>query len=390
MKQIDLSNIPVKNKHYDWKKSIGKTCNFKFNQYEGTLLITDYKSNGKTTFVKIQYNNIEDWIPTSQLKSGGIGGKLKFFTSDFYYNIDDILHYKTDIQIISREIRHKDGRNRKYYTYKCLKCGETNTTTEAILKENKGCPYCAGRILKIGINDIPTTAPWIIPFFKDKQEASQYTHSSMKEIFPYCPVCRKQINKKVSISHLYTNHRSGCSCDTYMSFPEQVMYNLLLQNNINFIHRATKKELDWAKSFEYDFYLPDQQIIIETHGLQHYDGNGFSSVGGKTVVEQQIIDKEKQTLAENNNIDYYIIDCRYSKLQYILNNIIASPLFNKLNLIIKDENQLYDNVLIYKKNKLKILLQEKKYTTAELLKMLHISLPTLNTLISQLRGEDFA
>lgn len=390
MKQIDLSNIPIKNNHYDWKKSIGKTCNFKFNQYEGTLLITDYKSDGKTTFVKIQYNNIEDWIPTGQLKTGSIGGKLKFFTSDFYYNIDDILHCKTDIQIISREVRREDERNRKYYTYRCLKCGEINTTTEGILKENKGCPYCAGRIVKSGINDITVTAPWMIPFFVNKEEAAKYTRNSMKEVFPYCPVCRKQVNKKMTISQLYTGHRSGCSCDTYMSFPEQVMYNLLLQNNINFIHRVTKKELPWAKSFEYDFYLPEYQIIIETHGLQHYNERGFSNVGGKTLEEQQSIDNEKQLLAENNNIEYYIIDCRYSKLQYILDNIIASPLFNKLNLTIKDKDQLYDNVLIYKKNRLKILLQEKKYTTTELLKTLHISLPTLNTLISQLRGEGFA
>ena len=387
---IDLSNIPRNGTHYDWKNSINKTCDFEFGKHKGTLTIIDYQVIGKNSQVKIKYNDIEDWIPTSQLKRGGIGGKLKFFTSDYYYNIGDILHCNTDIEIISREIRRENERNRKYYTYKCLACGEINTTTEAILKEYKGCPYCAGRIVRKGINDITVTAPWMIPFFENEEEASKYTYGSMKEIFPYCPVCRKQVNKKISISHLYTGHRSGCTCDTYMSFPEQVMYNLLLQNDIKFIHRVTKKELSWAKNFEYDFYLPEYQIIIETHGLQHYDEHGFSNLGGKTLQEQQEIDKEKQKLAENNNIKYYIIDCRYSKLNYILNNIINSPLYNDLKLIIKDENRLYDNILIYKKNRLKILLQEQKYTTTDILKALHISLPTFNTLMNQLRGEGFA
>lgn len=388
MKQIDLSNIPIKNNHYDWKKSVGKTCNFKFNQYEGTLLITDYKSDGKVTFVKIQYNNIEDWIPTGQLKSGGIGGKLKFFTSDFYYNIGDILHYKTDIQIISREVRHEDERNRKYYTYKCLKCGETNTTTEAILKENKGCPYCAGRIPKKGVNDITTTDPWMVPFFENEQEASQYTFGSTKQIYPYCPVCRKKQTKPKMICQLYESHRSGCTCDTYMSFPEQIIFNLLKQNQIHFVHRATHHELPWANQYEYDFYLPENNIIIEAHGLQHYSERGFSQLGGKTLEEQQQTDKLKEELAKLNNIDYYIIDCRKSKLDFILENILTSPLTAKLNLQVKNKKDLYINTLMYKKQQLSSLLKDNiPYTKKQLAEKIDVSLLILNRLLG---GEEFA
>lgn len=383
IKSINLSNIPLKAGHYDWKHSINKSCDFKFGKYEGTLLITDYKSNGKTSFVKIQYKDIEDWIPTSQLKNGSIGGKLKFFTSDFYYNINDILHCKTDIQILSREIRREDERNRKYYTYKCLTCGEINTTTEAILKENKGCPYCAGRLVKAGINDITITAPWMIPFFENEEEASKYTHGSVKEIFPYCPVCRKKQTKPKKIYYLYESHHSGCSCDTYMSFPEQVVFNLLTQNNIYFIHRATKKELPWAKEYEYDFYLPNQNIIIETHGAQHYNEHGFADVGGKTLEEQQCIDLNKENLAKDNDIYYYVIDCRKSNLDFILTNILTSPLAKELNLTVINKDELHRNVLIYKQKQLQqILKQEPLISKKDLTKRLSVSPLILNRLLA--------
>lgn len=388
MKKIDLSNIPQKNNHYDWKNSIGCTCNFEHTNIKGTLKIIDYRSNGKNSELKIAFNDIEVWIDSTKLRTGGIGGKLKIFTSDYQYQINQILHLKTDLLILKREKKQIDNRQRKIYTYKCLQCGEINTTTEAILRKGSGCPYCANKKVKIGINDIPTTDPWMIPYFKDQQEASKYTKGSTAEIFPYCPVCRKQQTKSKKIYQIYSSHHSGCSCDTYMSFPEQVIFNLLLQNNINFIHRATKKELVWAENYEYDFYIPSFNIIIEAHGLQHYDTHGFSTLGGKSLVEEQNNDKIKQDLANQNHINYFVIDCRKSKLDFILNNIFSSDLKDILNLKIINKNALYDNILIYKKNKLKQFLAEKeKYQKNQLQKELQISSSTLNKLIEMIEKE---
>ena len=337
IKEIDFSMIPKKGKFYDWSKSVGYTCPFIYGNVHGNLTIIDYKVEDEHGYVKIKYKDNENWISVSNFRQCSIGGVLKLYTSDFYYNIGDIIHCNTDIEILNRYYIKKDNRNRKYYTYKCLTCKQINDTSEANLKKLKGCPYCAGRKIKKGINDIPTTAPWMINFFTSLEEASQYTKSSVAEIFPKCPVCGKIQVKKKKISELYISHNSGCSCDTYMSFPERVIFNLLNQNNIYFIHRVTKKELDWAKNYEYDFYIPKKNIIIEAHGAQHYEEHGFGKLSnGKTLEEEQLNDKIKEDLAKQNNINYFIIDCRKSNLDFILDNIQKSGLLNFLNIEIKE------------------------------------------------------
>lgn len=389
IKEIDLSNIPKKGSFYNWSQSVGCSCPFIYGKEHGILSIIDYRVMGKNSEVKIKYKDNEGWIQTSALKRCQIGGIIKLFTADFYYNIGDILHCKTDIQIIDREYIKKDNRNRKLYTYKCLSCGQENQTFEAQLKELKGCPYCAGRIVKEGLNDITTTAPWMIGFFSSPQEASKYTKNSMTKIFPYCPVCRRKQTKEKTISELYNLHKSGCTCDTYMSFPEQVMFNLLAQNDIYFIHRATKKELPWANNYEYDFFIPNKNIIIEMHGAQHYEEHGFSSLGGKTLQEEQLNDQNKQLLAEQNGINYFVIDCRKSNLDFILNNIINSNILEFLSIEIKDKNQLYVNSLINIKNKLKKLkIINPNISKQELIKQLDISPKILNYLLDIIKKEE--
>ena len=119
-KKIDLSEIPQKNGHYDWKHSIGCSCAFEHTNVQGVLTILDYRSNGKNSEVKISYQDIETWISTTQLRTGGIGGKFKIFSPDYQYEIGQIIHAKTDLLILARMKKLQDNRYRKIYTYKCV------------------------------------------------------------------------------------------------------------------------------------------------------------------------------------------------------------------------------------------------------------------------------
>lgn len=68
-------------------------------------------------------------------------------------------------------------------------------------------------------------------------------------------------------------------------------------------------------------------MIIETHGIQHYEENKNWTMSLEEVQEN---DKIKEQLAKDNGIEHYIvIDCRYSELEWIKNNILNSEL-NKL------------------------------------------------------------
>ena len=79
---------------------------------------------------------------------------------------------------------------RKKYKYSCHKCGYTEglITESDIINTNAGCPCCIGRVVVEGINDIPTTASWMVKYFLGGyKEAKLYTRSSDKKIFPICP-----------------------------------------------------------------------------------------------------------------------------------------------------------------------------------------------------------
>lgn len=54
-----------------------------------------------------------------------------------------------------------------------------------------------------------------------------------------------------------------------MSTFEKIVYKLLKDNNINFEQEKQFKDL-YNGLYRFDFYLPDQNCVIEVQGLQHY------------------------------------------------------------------------------------------------------------------------
>lgn len=54
-----------------------------------------------------------------------------------------------------------------------------------------------------------------------------------------------------------------------MSSLEQKIYNLLTKNHFNFEREKVFKDC-YNGLYRYDFYLPDQKILLEVQGMQHY------------------------------------------------------------------------------------------------------------------------
>lgn len=103
----------------------------------------------------------------------------------------------------------------------------------------------------------------------------------------------------------------------------------MANKKINFIHDSTTS---WSDTKRYDFYLPDHNIIIETHGEQHYDDK-FISYGGRTLKEEQENDKYKEQIARDNGVKHYIvIGCRYSDNKWIKENILKSDLSKSISI----------------------------------------------------------
>lgn len=257
----------------------------------------------------------------------------------YFYSIgNEIIDNKRQLLILDREIRSKKNNgkisNRKWYKYKCLKCGNENWIDEYSLKNNHcGCNACCKSPQKvvIGINDIGTTDEWMIPFFKNKQDAFLYNKSSSKKVDYICPNCGKIHN--MSIQNLYKRKYIPCICSDGMSFPNKFMYAFLNQLDINF---EIEKKFDWSNNRVYDDYIifNNIKIIVEMHGAQHYDKALLKSKRRfRTVEEEQNNDIYKKNLAIMNGIDYYFeIDAKKSTKEYLRDNIISSGLLHVLNI----------------------------------------------------------
>ena len=372
-KKIYLDEFRKENGVIDWKRTLHEFIEFEYadiidklyvNKIEGQYMYLNYKD---TINFKISKGHLRE----VKLKT------LIYPYLDIYkYKIGDrICDDKKDITIIDRKTVKKSKQIKKYYRYKCNKCGfecgehyrEGKFNNEFWIVEGQvesgSCTVCRhnSKTVAEGINDIKTLAPWMIKYFQGGyDEAKKYNYRSRIKIKPICPICKK-VYKEMTIDHLYDSHGNICCNKTLRSYPERVIKSLLNNLNILFIEEYIFYNNN-SKRYDFYFEFNGERYIIETHGRQHYDGS-FKNVGGRTLKEEQENDLNKYNLAIQNGIkpeNYIVIDCRKSELEFIKQNILHSKLnevFNlnnvdwskieyeavKMNLILKEVCEYWNN-----------------------------------------------
>ena len=221
-----------------------------------------------------------------------------------------------------------------------------------------GCAVCAGQIATPE-TCIATTHPYLIDYFVNKDDAYKYKARSNQRADLKCPLCGTK--KGNMLIESLTGRGFNCpSCGDKTSLPERYMYNLLMQMEEEF---TTQEIFSWSKNKRYDFYLEQYNLIIETHGSQHYDNHNFSHMGGKTLREEQENDLLKYNLAIKNGYNIICVDCRKSDTEYIKNSILSSELNEILDFTNVDWDRVdidsYINSIIHKSS---ILWNEGKST----------------------------
>ena len=327
-KQIFLDSLPHKGKLINWINSVGYKVPFIYEDIEGEVEIVDYDKN--KTLLTIKYNNKKCKISTGGFTSCSFGNISNKITSDFKIEIgtrfkDD----KRDLIITDRKyIANKYGQKCKYYQYKCNKCGfdcgkyysskYKQYKDEFWIGENNivngnGCSCCSNNIIVEGINDIPTTAPWMVKYFQGGyDEAKLYTKNSSKKIYPICPDCGRVKDKEIYIYSIYNYDSIGCSCRDGKSKISKYIYNLLEQLKQNKLIKNFEEEIKfkWCNFYNpykdintfgvYDFIIKDKKLIIEADGGWHRKSNNMS---GQTKEESQFIDNIKDKLANENGLE---------------------------------------------------------------------------------------
>jgi hypothetical protein len=257
--------------------------------------------------------------------------KYKFVVNQV---IDDVKFGRLKI-LNKTKIENAKGYKSKGYEYECLVCGNKDRILESSLNINRGCNVCcipSRKILK-GYNDLRTTHPQIARLLKKQERGCFLTKGSNQREEFRCKKCEYERTLKVCD---VVRYGFSCMCSDGISYPEKFVMNLLSQLKIEF---EKEKIFSWSKdstSFKrYDFYIPSIECIIETHGEQHYFNrfNKHKEYRRRDFKEEKENDVYKQRLAIKNGIlNYVIIDCRKSSLNYIKFNILNSKLSELYNL----------------------------------------------------------
>ena len=350
MRKVYLEDLPRCKKGIDWSNCIGCEIKFIYEDIEEKVRIVEYDK----PYLYIKYLDKEPFkISTSHFKQCKLGKLLEKTTNKFKVEMEKVFKdNKRDLIIIDRKIttiNRKEGykENQKWYKYKCNKCGYEGWIIEgSLLTNNQGCSCCKGLTVVEGINDIPTTAPWMVKYFQGGyDEAKLYTKSSGQRIIPICPDCGRIKDKPMDIDNIYTRHSINCTCGDGISKPQKFIFNLLEQLNINF---ETEKVFNWCvfprynnikelQQGRYDYYYKfnHKEFILEVDGEQHHKEKGKNSKF-TSLKEQKYIDNMKDKLALENGYEVIRINCKESNLKFIKQSILNSKLNELFNLSIID------------------------------------------------------
>ena len=272
---------------------------------------------------------IWDLSPNNALRGHGCPqcyGNIKRTSEEYCYEVSKI---NPDILVMEDYI----GSNIKI-KHKCKIDGYEWMSRPIDILRGTGCPCCSGKV--IGPAPEYKNSIWASKYkdhfsqYLSVEQMKQYMPKSNQKINIECPYCGRP--KQVIIAVLAENGMA-CRCSDGISYPNKFLYNILTQLNIDF---QSEYQSGWTNNKIYDIYCQSLNLIIENHGIQHYEICEFTE---RTLSEEQENDAYKRNLALQNGIsNYVVLDCRYSDMEWIKQSLMNSILPNLLNFKEQDIN----------------------------------------------------
>jgi transposase len=321
---IDLSPLPKykqgnRREVIDWNNVSNIALDFIYGDIKNKITILKYIPNEKR--VLIEYKNnfyVVSRATFYKCSFGKIFGGMAF---NFEYDIgSQINDDKRNYILTDRKLKYDTSNSlRKCYKYTCNICGANKQWIyEYEIQRGTGCSICSHHKIEEGINDIPTKALWMAKYFQGGyDEAKLYSPKSNKKICFKCPDCGKIKEKPIMIEGLYRDRSIACSCGDKKSYPHKFMRSVLTQLKITFTEEYSPS---WLEKKSFDFYLPEQKLIIEVDGIGH--GKQRNPWTKQTPIESWAIDCWKDEQATNNGLFVLRIDADESTIEYLKPNII--------------------------------------------------------------------
>lgn len=202
---------------------------------------------------------------------------------DEYYFIDSYVNAQTNLKV-----RHN-------------KCGNVYMVKPANFLQGKRCPYCFGTPKK-------NNACF-------KQEVYNLVGTEYLFLDTYVNGKTKLRVKHDKCGHIYkvkpNAFFSGCRCPyCNISHGEDFINKILKSLGTNYEYQKSFDDLRDIQPLSYDFYIPDQNILIEYQGRQHYQPIDY--FGGEPQFKlQQKHDKMKSDYAKSHR--YNLIAVPYTE-----------------------------------------------------------------------------
>ena len=218
-----------------------------------------------------------------------------------------------------------------------VKCLTHNYIWEAspsnLLRGTK-CPVCTGRVALKGVNDISTTAPNILKYITNINDAYTHTCNSHDKIHFTCPDCG-HIEMK-TIKNVFRQGFCCSVCGDGISYPNKFARAFLKQLPVDYLDFEYSPEWITPKRYDNYFEYQNKKYILEMDGDFHFKDNRMNSITKEQIKKD---DYYKNHLAMQNGIYVIRIDCRQPNAEYIINKINDSVLAFIFNLNIVDWNQ---------------------------------------------------
>ncbi len=184
--------------------------------------------------------------------------------------------------------------------------GECGHEWEATIaqRSNQGCPYCAGRRVLVGFNDLAFKNPKLAsewhPVKNNGLKPTEVTEGSDKNVWWLCSICSCEWESTVG----NRNRGNGCPrCN--QSKGERYIQECLKRHNINFKPQHRYSDCRNTNPLPFDVAALDEAGNVSC--LIEFDGEGhFYPIehhgGEEGFKERQINDNIKNQYCENNNI----------------------------------------------------------------------------------------
>ena len=182
------------------------------------------------------------------------------------------------------------------------KCGNIyKVKPDGFIYNHTRCPYCTGHIKKTDL--------------QFKEEVSDLVGNEYTFLDSYVNNKTKLRVKHTKCGNIYSVSPSNFLCGYHCPFcnspkGETIITKLLNLLNINYEPQKTFNDLKDKDCLSYDFYIPDQNILIEYQGLQHYQPIDYFG-GEEHFKTQQKHDKMKSDYAKDHH--YNLITVPYTE-----------------------------------------------------------------------------